>query len=644
MASAVMLLAPACVAGGSRIELSSPELAIATYQDTMAPPTGVYVKYRGEQLIVQSPDPVAAPWLSVDVSDQRGSAVIQVFTNVNSVGPGTYRAVVTLALPSGEHTELPITFMVRESFRLSTTALDVRTTLDGGGNTVGARLGILGTQSRWSIGGVPPWLVPEQLTGDGSRDVELVCDKSAIATPSIVAAELQVTDAVGGRVIVLPVRCIADSHRLLPARHGVAFSQFPNVTALTTDVVVDHNGSTAVDWSASAAPGWLSVSERGRSGQALHIVADPGGLAPGVHIGVVTIRSDARTIARPETVRVGLYISADPLPNPVIHREPAASTLGDPIRPYRYVLRNSTRLEAHNLYTARVENVYSLPIPTLYVRICDVSDDGKYLYFEVLAGYDGSNPFAQPPREVWRVDLDDERAVPRLLFTEHGTEQGVSNGPFPVRYVSNNGVPLLFNPFGRLHRADTGEVLASFLWNWYGSSLDPLPVYRDTLVSIVPSGKHMALTNAGGGSFTAPQLYRIDAYDVSEPIASVTLETSIPKQMSSEPGAMLLGGDLDRIYLRFGYFEKIDTTWVFHSKFRSAQHMLDAGHGALFGTGSDSAGDLVVGEYTKDGDLVTKLSHGSGPGWDDPLLSSDGLMVFATTADQDGTVTYGFRR
>jgi hypothetical protein len=638
----VLLLLAACGGGAGRIEVSSQDVAIGTYEDTLAPPTGISVTYPGKQLLVHTRDAAAAPWLSVDVTDNGGSAVIQIFTDVRKVVPGSYHAVVTLTAPAGETIELPIAFTVWESFRLSTRLFDTATTLDGGTDGPGTTLGLTGAQARWEVRDTPAWLRFDPAAGEGSRDVEVTCDKTAIASPGVLTAEVQVVDTVGGRAVPLSVRCVADTHRLLPARRGVAFSRFANAAALSADVAIAHNGSAAIDWSAGTTSSWLSVTPTGRSGEPVRITADPAGLAPGVHIGAVTVRSAAPTIARTETIRVGLYVSTQALTDPLVVAGGTSVGPSDPIRPYVYVMRDGPRIEARNLYTAAVEKVYPLPIPTPFMEICDLSDDGKYLYFQVVAGFDGSNPLRYYPREIWRVNLDDESEAPTLLFTERATEGGYSNGTFPVRYVSSNGVPLLFNPVGRLHRADTGDVVMSFLWSWTGTSEQPYEVYHPTRVSMAGTGKHMALAKEAGLSGDGVHLYSIHAYDAG-PFAFVKLETMAPYQGFTDLGEMLLGGDLDRIYVRFGYFEKVDTAWVFHAKFRSEQRFVDAGHGVLFGAGQDAAGELVAGQYSKDGDLIRKLPKVSGVGWGNLLLSSDGLMLFAGTGGEDGAV-YGFRR
>jgi hypothetical protein len=639
-ACALVVAAAACSAAASRIDLTSREVSIGTYQDTRTSPVGVTVTYPGAQLSVQVPDPTSVPWLSVDVSDHGGTAVLQIFTDVTKAVPGTYHADLTLTAAGGLKTALPITFMVWEPFRVSTSTLDVTTTLDGGSTGPATPLEIFGAQSRWQASTTAPWLMVDPSSGDGSGRVRVTCDKSMIASPGVLATNLQVTDLVGGRSQAVAIRCIADSLRLLVDRHGVAFSRFSNVAALTADIGVNHNGSEPIDWSASAAPGWLSVTASGTTGEAVHISADPSGLAPGVHIGTVTIGSSASTISRVE-IRVGLYVSSESLPDPLVHADASVSEIGDPIRPYVYAMPDGSRLVATNIYTANVEKTYSLPVTG---EICDVSDDGKYLFFEVVSGFDPSDPLPYRPRDVWRVDLDDETAPPKLLFTEAAAERGYSNGAFPVRYLSNNGVPLLLNPIGRVHSADSGDVLASFSWNWNGTSDQHYEVYYPTLVSVARDGKHVALVNDYGWLGQGLNIYSIRAYAVAGAPASVTLESTIPTKSFTEPGRILLGPDLDRVYVRFGYLEKVDISWVFHQKFNAEQRFLDGGNGVLFGTGEDAAHNFIVGQYSKNGDLVRRLSPPGGY-WYAPLLSSDGLMVFATTdVVGGGSATYGFRR
>jgi hypothetical protein len=342
--------------------------------------------------------------------------------------------------------------------------------------------------------------------------------------------------------------------------------------------------------------------------------------------------ADAATIARPESIHVGFYVSTAALPNPLTPVVPGE--FADPVRPYVYAL-SSNKVLARNVYTNATEQTYTLPTPGPILDIATISDDGHALYVVDLAGWTDQNPLAYAPRDVYRVDLDEPAATPVLLYHEAATANGYSNDRFPLRFFRQRGVPLLFNPIGRIQHAETGAVLATFVWR-----ATTIPTFTPTRISLDRAGDLVALSVVQPSSGDAVELRRISVHDTT---AKVTREAVIPYQYPTfyEPGAMFLGPELDRIYLRTGYLAKAGTTWTYHAKFTVDSTFLASDTGVLYAAGTDPGGGPVVGEFSKDGDLIRALSSGPvPPAWTQPWLSSDGLFIFATSNDE----MTGFRR
>lgn len=594
-------------------------------------------------------DPVP-PWLFVRSVGQRdGASDHELQFSAQELPVGLYVATVRFAtagsgLARDQHT-LRVRLQVMEPFRAAAEALELDTTLDGSADPR-ATLELLGRQSSWQIEDVPAWLVLEKTSGQGSATVEARCLKAALAGPGVASATLTISDRLGGRVISLPVRCFAEAHRLMPAERGLAFSRFSNAERLIADVLIEQNGDRPLSWTAEATPSWISVSASGQTGRTMHVAVDPAGLTPGMHYGEIWISNPASP-AQIEKIRVGVYLSAAELPSSITHALAGGSDVRDPIRPRIYLL-DEQELVARNIYTGQIEETYPLPPTASLLRLCDISDDGASLFLEDLSGWDPSNPLAYRPRDIYRVNLDRPTQPAQLLFTEQATQNGHSNGPLSLRYFRSNGVPVLFNPLGRLHHAETGVVLGEFQFNWSGSNHDWVRTFRPTRVSIAQGGTRFALSNETF-PYAEDSIYVYDLRVRAVPGAKARIQrlTKVPRTYPSslEPGAMLFHRSLDRIYVRFGYLEKMGAEWVYREAFRSEHMFTEAGDGTLVGSGTDGAGQRVLGEFNKDGELVRALSPSRPNGWYLPWVSSDGLAVFATGYGGDGWGSlYGFPR
>lgn len=636
---------------GYSISVNPGSVAISTYEDTAAPTKRVTATFVGDGVIVGVPPGSSQPdWLTITaVSSGNGTAEFDIFADETKVPIGTRSATLRFVTgkadgSSVKSVDVLVTFTVLDAFSLSKASIDLITTYDGAIDGPQEVVHISGAQSRWQIGALPNWLSVSGSAGVGEADIEFSCNKTALDAAGVFFADVEIVDSAGGRALRLPVRCLAQPHKILSSRYGVAFSQFSNVGSTSADILITQNGSTVIGWTASTSAAWLQVDESGLTGEQLHLSANPAELSPGFHQGEVTITSNASTISQSETIRVGFYVSNDSLPDQVhVGIVPSISDIRDPIRPIVYT-RSGNEIHGVNVYTGIIEKKYSLPQHYFSFDVSDVSDDGMYLY--VVDATAESSTYS--PSNVYRFNLDDEHAAPTLLFTESGPLSGHEYGPISVKYFRNAGIPLLFNPLGRLHLADSGVVVANFKLYWNGFSDNWWPVFLRTKVSVHRTGSHIAITKSSPQGGDHIDIYRVTAFDLEGVETSVSLESQVNYQYPEfyEPGSMLLGDELDRVYVRFGYAEKSGAGWTYNGKFFSDTALVYSNDSSLFGSGSTGpGGSLVIGEYDKNGTLMRSLSEHAPYGWYKPWVSSDDLVVFASTRDlTSNVILHGFRR
>lgn len=158
-----------------------------------------------------------------------------------------------------------------------------------------------------------PWLVAAPATGRVTRGgVTLTLSAGASVAPGTYQGVVQVRCTAGGQPLLAAasVTLNVEAHRLVVAAAGVGLSSTPSRAVLSRDLAVRSSlGRPGVGWTASSDQPWLTVTASGDTSGALHLSADPAGLAAGeTHFAVVEVRADDPSVENVEQVRVGLAV------------------------------------------------------------------------------------------------------------------------------------------------------------------------------------------------------------------------------------------------------------------------------------------------------------------------------------------------
>ena len=352
-------------------------------------------------------------------------------------------------------------------------------------------------QYAWSVTGVPPWLDLNRTSGNASfnPDQILLEPVREQATPGTSNATLVFTTHVNGDTVTtnVPVSFNLDTHRLIASQDGVALvtTSDANWRRLSRTVQIRDNMGLTTPWTATADELWLSVTASGNSGGNLVITANPAGLSDGLHLANIAITSIDATVAGPERIRVGFWVTsgAPPSSQTTVLMESFDVIEADPIRPYIYV---HSRLPGPGQSTIHVFNAYAgmeeLP------AITGVSDKTN----DITVSSDGSFLFAMDrdgAQQIRRVNLD-TRAV-EATYSAMRTEFSQTHDQ--IRYTRPNGVGILLNNGSHAYLASDGTDVGRGMFEYFDLTADGNNAYFSSLQSLID------YTTVGGGTFVHEQ-------------------------------------------------------------------------------------------------------------------------------------------
>jgi hypothetical protein len=309
------------------------------------------------------------PWLKVvqgSGGTLTGGFSVQPDPAVGPLASGTYSGNVTVNTTTGNtplRKVIPVSFtLTAPSFTASTTSIQLGGDKgrDLSAADLSVALGVPLNGTAWTVSSVPGWLSASRTGGTFlSNDNGLsLTPKLTALSPGQTKGNLVLSTQVNGDKLQLtvPVAVRLDQHKLVPSEVGVAFTKTPNWSRLSRTLIVRDNMSQVTTWTATSDQAWLKVTPSGRSGMPLTLTADPTGLSADViRIATVTLKSTDPTVAKPEPIRVGLWVgSGNPSAVVSIPRTQADHFALDPIRPLMYTTNASNQdMVAYNLYTGK---------------------------------------------------------------------------------------------------------------------------------------------------------------------------------------------------------------------------------------------------------------------------------------------------
>lgn len=431
--------------------------------------------FSGDELTVSVVGGGSLPtWLSLGTPSGTGTPF---WVDINIVStnltPGSYTTTLRFnnvrTIPSTEilgYQDVVITYNVEESLSVDTSALTFNVVKGTTAASDAQTVSIYGGALAWSANASETWLQLSKSSGTApdSLDINIVALGNTLASGTHTAT-VTLSSSSTGETVTIDVTLNVEPHRLYVADKAVAFASLPSRSYLSHTISVRDNGAIPTNWTASDDATWLTLgATNGTTNSALTLIADPTGLAEGIHYATVTIAPDNDpSIANSETVRVGLYVSAtDALASDstsfVVATFYKNSMVADPLRPYVYVTGDGSDISIFNVYTAALVN--TITITGGEIHDLTINGDGSTLY--------ASN---YTDKSIAVIDLDTQTVSQTFTgpyFTLTGYNQKVA-----TYYDEPNGYPVLVTNSLEIIDASSGELLGTIAGP---ATLNPLMV------------------------------------------------------------------------------------------------------------------------------------------------------------------------
>lgn len=260
--------------------------------------------------------------------------------------------------------------------------------------------------------------------------------------------------------------------RFFVAQDGIALSQFPSRSRLEAAVGVRATQPVATPgrWRASSSAAWLSVTPHGRTGQPLHLTADPMGLATDtLHTATITLRgTPGSSVVGSISMHVSLWIGSSDPGNQTINSD-AVSLVANPVEPWVYVSDGSSNIDVFNVYSGRL--VKSFTGVASSVGQLQTSSDGAKLFAVDTTNY-----------RIVAVNAISGRILKLYALA------GPINGDFSFAYARPGGVPTLFAPGQAAIDVATGNQVSSPLTGGF---------FYDPFITSTADGSHLAVLERG---------------------------------------------------------------------------------------------------------------------------------------------------
>jgi hypothetical protein len=448
------------------------------------------------------------PWLGVSAATINAPGIFTITLNpaIGSLASGTHAASVRIEVGNGNFNvvrDIPV------ALTLTRATLSLPDAIVLGGRAgryfeqIPAQISLnTGTNSHpWSFSGVPVWASADRVSGNsGATGQQILFQPLRLqSTPGTATTTLNFTAQVNGDTLTrnIPLSFTLDTHRLLASENGVSLVTTADASwrRLSRTVRIRDNMGFTTPWTASDDAAWLTTTPSGNSDGDLVMQANATGLADGLHLATISITSGDTTVAGPERIRVGLWVSSSAPPatqgdiTGVL--DIFNSIVSDPIRPYVYThQRNGPTgsVRIFNVYTGAEELPAITGVPTGTIDL-DVGVDGS-----TLLAYDRDAGI------VARVNLDTRAlegtfAAPRENFSDTSDQ---------VALVRPNGVGVVLTNGGVAYLAATGQRLGFGFHTYFDVTDDQEWVFAGSI------RRSIDYTSAGGGTFLSDDSVSVD--------------------------------------------------------------------------------------------------------------------------------------
>ena len=259
--------------------------------------------------------------------------------------------------------------------------------VDGQTNIETQNLKITGQGVNWSAQADEPWVILGSTQGQANGNLEIDVNTDTLA-PGEYSSKISITDTDSNydQSIEATINVNIEPRRVTAMDTGIAFTNMPTLSKLSSTVMISDNGGENIPWAASSNAGWLSVTANGQTGSDITLTANPAGLATDtLYTADVTITSSNPKVTTPEIIKVGFWVGATDTNSTDLINLQFAEIITDPIRPYVYVHNSQSEFKIYNIHTAALVDTIALPTVGQAGDMA-ITNNGEFLYI-----YDKTN-------------------------------------------------------------------------------------------------------------------------------------------------------------------------------------------------------------------------------------------------------------
>ncbi|MBS0447932.1 MAG: hypothetical protein JSR59_18500 [Proteobacteria bacterium] len=424
----------------------------------------------------------------------------------------------------------------------------------------------------------------------------------------------------------------ASDVKLFIATNGVALSQFPSTSRLSTTVKIDlTRPGVTLPWLARSDSAWLTVTSSGATGTALKLQADPSSLAEDtLYIANVVVATPASSsVQDTERMRVSFWKGSTD-PDVVEVAQNVASMAANPVEPLAYVSDGGQTIQVYNVYSGALVRTLDKVAPSVGRLV--VSSDGTKLFTVDRTNY-----------RLLALDARSGKLLQRIRL------QGPIASDFSFAYARPAGNETLYAPGQPAIDVASGQAVSAPIQSPYG-------YFNDPYIAASADGTRLTVLERNAGFYPSLDTLSVSAADGQLSVTPLLWGMGI--NSNGYCASVATTSDSSRLYAGCGLAEFDTYDW------RTAQQIqtLPANYNAV-STAVDSNGDLVgaidnpyfsdasdVYVYNRQGYTLgtvpasnSTFQSGQAPG--QLATSGDSMRVITTTdpAYSFGTQTLVFR-
>ncbi|TWX59574.1 BACON domain-containing protein [Colwellia hornerae] len=398
----------------------------------------VKVTFAGDGLLVgYAPDSQPVGWLAFRTENlTANSATIHIdLTQADQINIGEY--VTKLRFSTGElsdngatlvHHDINVSLLIWQA-NIDTELVSFRGTF-GDVSIPSQTIAITSESNDWQLSSDIDWITFDISSGSGDATVTITPKITGFTAAQLSSGNIILTETTTGDTKLIPVEVGLDNQYLYTNQASLAFTSTTNISALEQTIKVNTNTSAVINWQASSAATWLTLTKL--DNDFLKVVVDINAMpAAAISQTEITINAIENEVVIGQTVPVSLFQSSEQTQTNVIADITANSdtVIAAPNLPYFY-LGSANNLLVYQQYSGELVATIAVAPENTELEQFIVHPDGSKLLAKALETIINEDETTTEVVHRYNINLNDysftEIAAPTIEFE-------------PSRYVKFSG-------------------------------------------------------------------------------------------------------------------------------------------------------------------------------------------------------------